>query len=200
MKFVDPTGRDDLYYDQNGKWLETIKSKSENVYIRTDDSTILLCSKKQYIDYVAAVYGETSLHQEEANAISDAIENRANYTNRTISDIVANTGIYGYNPGTIKKTKTDLEKNQDGKMLMARTAVIHSLTSNTDVSNASYFWEGLKFIDPQSRFYNKNNFYVRNGWGVTPGIDGKIRFNEVKRIGGTVFMINNPEVRKKCYP
>ena len=200
IRYIDPDGRDDLYYNESGKWIETEKSKTNKVYVKIDGVPAYLCEKEKFIDYVAAVFGETGWHQEEANAISDVIENRSVYTDRTISDIVKTTGIYGYNSDTINATNSDLEKNNNGKMLMARTAVIHSLTSNKDVSEGSYFWEGLKYINPQSPNYRSNNWFVKKGWGNTPGKNGIISYSEVKRIGGTVFMINNPDIRRKCFP
>lgn len=202
IKYIDPTGRDDLYYNEDGMWVQTVQSDTNRVFVKTGDTYTYLCEKSEFVDYVAAVFGETGLNQEEANAISDVIENRSNYTGRSISDIVANTGIYGYNPTNIAITNNKLDKNDNGKMLMARTAVIHSLTSSNDVSGGSYFWEGLTFIEPTSPNYDSSNWFVRKGWGVTPGTDdGKtISYNEVKRINGTVFMINNPSIRRACYP
>ena len=86
-------------------------------------------------------------------------------------------------------------------MKRARSAVIHSYTSSVDISENSYFWEGLTFLDPQSPNYNSNNWFVRKGWGTTPGTEtGIISYSEIKRTSNTVFMINNPAYRRQSYP
>lgn len=198
---ITPKNCGDIYYNEKGEWLETIQSETENIYLRKDSEDIYLCGKNEFIDWTAAVYGEAGPNQDEANAISDVIENRSVYTNKSISYIVANTGIYGYNPNTVSEATNNLESNQINAIKRARSAVIRSYTSNIDTSEGSYFWEGLTFIDPQSPNYNPNNWYVRKGWGTTPGTEsGIISYNEVKRIGNTVFMINNPDYRSQSYP
>ncbi|MCR5063876.1 MAG: hypothetical protein K6A89_11395 [Treponema sp.] len=194
-------GRKDIYYNEKGEWIESVDSETENIYLRINSENIYLCGKNEFIDYVAAVYGEAGPNQEEANAIADVIENRAIDTNSSISYIVANTGIYGYSQNTISAASNSLESNDETAIKRARSAVIHSYTTNIDVSGGAYFWEGLTFIDPQSPNYDSDNWYVRNGWGTTPGTEsGIIFYNEIKRTENTVFMINNPVYRRQSYP
>jgi hypothetical protein len=198
LKYTDSDGRDDVYYDLNGNYIESITSNTNNVYARhgtgTESRNTLVASNAEFVDVTATVFGETSGNQEESNAIADVIMNRVNYTGRTIHDIVQNTGFYGYNQASIDNVNNGQTSNINSVLVSARSASIDALIGNIDSSNGSYFFEGLNFITPGSSYYNANNWYVRMGWGTTIGTEsGIIHYLENIRIGGTVFMYNNPE-------
>ncbi len=110
---VDPNGRDDIYCDPMGNYLQTVTAETTNVYVRTTDPTgggrpvvsnTLVGSQAGFNTYTAAVYGETSGNAEESRGIADVIMNRAQVSGRTTTDIIQNTGIYGYNEASRSAT------------------------------------------------------------------------------------------------
>ena len=201
VKYTDPTGRDDIYYDEYGKYIETIESQTTNVYLRNEagDNT-LLTNVTEFNKFTAAVYGESSGNSAESTAIANVIMNRSDYTGRTVSDIIDNTGIYGYSEANQAIATNGTNSNSNESLTNARAGVIQALMGN-DISNGAYFFEGLTFITPESPNYNENNWFVKQGWGTTPGTAGKINYLETTRIGGTVFMQNNPQYHgNRRYP
>ena len=204
IKYIDPTGRDDLYYDVNGQYLNTVASETNDVYLRqgSDDNitNTRISTREEFNKVTAAVFGETSGNVAESNAIADVIMNRATSTGRTISDIVENTAIYGYNENSRTTTDNGVASNTDTILNTARAAAIHGYTG-TDTSSGAYFWEGTTFLDPQSKHYDPTNWFVRMGWGTTVGTTSNvISYLVTTTIGGTTFMRNNPQYRRVDYP
>ena len=204
VKYIDPTGRDDLYYDVNGRYLNTVASETNDVYLRqgSDDNitNTSISTREEFNKVTAAVFGESSGNAAESNAIADVIMNRATSTGRTISDIVENTRIYGYNENSRTTTDNGVASNTDTTLNTARAAAIHGYTG-TDTSSGAYFWEGTTFLDPQSQNYNPTNWFVRMGWGTTVGTTSNvISYLVTTTIGGTTFMRNNPQYRRVDYP
>ena len=204
IKYIDPTGRDDLYYDVNGQYLNTVASETNDVYLRqgSDDNVTntRISTREEFNKVTAAVFGESSGNAAESNAIADVIMNRATSTGRTISDIVENTGIYGYNENSRTTTDNGVASNTDTTLNTARAAAIHGYTG-TDTSSGAYFWEGTTFLDPQSQNYNPTNWFVRMGWGTTVGTTSNvISYLVTTTIGRTTFMRNNPQYRRVDYP
>ncbi|WP_253714844.1 RHS repeat-associated core domain-containing protein [Treponema sp. OMZ 803] len=204
IKYIDPTGRDDLYYDVNGQYLNTVASETNDVYLRqgSDDNitNTRISTREEFNKVTAAVFGETSGNVAESNAIADVIMNRATSTGRTISDIVENTAIYGYNENSRTTTDNGVASNTNTILNTARAAAIHGYTG-TDTSSGAYFWEGTTFLDPQSKHYDPTNWFVRMGWGTTVGTTSNvISYLVTTTIGGTTFMRNNPQYRRVDYP
>jgi len=204
IKYIDPTGRDDLYYDVNGQYLNTVASETNDVYLRqgSDDNitNTRISTREEFNKVTAAVFGETSGNVAESNAIADVIMNRATSTGRTISDIVENTAIYGYNENSRTTTDNGVASNTNTILNTARAAAIHGYTG-TDTSSGAYFWEGTTFLDPQSKHYDPTNRFVRMGWGTTVGTTSNvISYLVTTTIGGTTFMRNNPQYRRVDYP
>jgi hypothetical protein len=143
VKYTDPDGRDDIHYDINGNYIETITSDTNNVYARQgttmESRNTFVASISEFVDVVATVVGETGGNREESNAIADVIINRVDYTGRTIHDIVQNTGFFGYTQGSINKVNNGQTSNADNVLVGARAAAIDAFIGNTDSSNGSYF-------------------------------------------------------------
>lgn len=94
-----------------------------------------------------------------------------------------------------------MKSNNNPRLNQARAGTIHALTGGGDLSGGAYFWEGLTFIESGSPNYNPSNWFVRSGWGTTPGANGQVNYLETMRSGGTVFMSNNTELHgNRLYP
>jgi len=204
VKYRDPDGRDDNYYDSNGNYLETIQSETSDVYLRSNTGeNTRITTVAEFNKFSAAVFGESSGNVSESAAIAHVIMNRSKAPGRirSISQIIDEPNQFvGYTPDTQAVADNGAILNTSQKLVNSRAGVIHAFTEN-DTSNGSYFHEGLKFLLPESPYYNPDNYYVRKGWGTTPGADGRINFLENTRIGGTVFMRNNPEYHgNRRYP
>lgn len=188
----------------DGQYLNTVASETNDVYLRqgSDDNitNTRISTREEFNKVTAAVFGESSGNAAESNAIADVIMNRATSTGRTISDIVENTGIYGYNENSRTTTDNGVASNTDTTLNTARAAAIHGYTG-TDTSSGAYFWEGTTFLDPQSQNYNPTNWFVRMGWGTTVGTTSNvISYLVTTTIGRTTFMRNNPQYRRVDYP
>jgi hypothetical protein len=111
----------------------------------------------------------------------------------TYAETVAEAKVKGYTTKNSNAVEDGMASNDSAHLLKARAAAIDAFYGTTDSSMGSYFWEGLTFITPGSPNYDPNNWYVRRGWGTNPGRTGEIHFLENTRLGGTVFMRNNPQ-------
>ena len=210
VRYVDLLGLDDVFYDVNGLYVKSEKAETNNVYYQrptginsgkfiTED--ILIGTQDMFDEYVGTVYGEGSDNRMELFAIANVIKNQADYSGKTIHEIFQEGKIYGYTNGNIGFAKTRATINSNTKLNVSRQAVVNALRNGRDYSNGSYFWEGLTFITSDSKNFNPGNWYVKQGWGTNRGtVSKRINYCEVIRYGGTVFMINNPEYRKVCYP
>ena len=190
--------------DADGQYLNTVASETNDVYLRqgSDDNitNTRISTREEFNKVTAAVFGESSGNAAESNAIADVIMNRATSAGRTISDIVENTGTYGYNENSRTTTDNGVASNTDTTLNTARAAAIHGYTG-TDTSSGAYFWEGTTFLDPQSQNYNPTNWFVRMGWGTTVGTTSNvISYLVTTTIGRTTFMRNNPQYRRVDYP
>jgi RHS repeat-associated protein len=201
VKYTDPDGRDDVYYNTSGQYVETIQSETSDVYLRgTTGENTRITTASEFNKFTAAVLGESSGNATESEALEHVIMNRSGYTGRSISDIIDNTGIYGYTGTNQTVADNGATSDNNTNLANARAGVIHAFTGN-DTSNGAYFWEGTTFLNPESPLYNQNNWFVRSGWGTTPGTDGIINYLETTTIGGTVFMYNNPQYHgNRRYP
>jgi hypothetical protein len=196
VKYTDPDGRDDQYYNASGQYIETVQSETSDVYLRTgsgeDVTNTRITTAAEFNKFTAAVFGESSGNATESEAIAHVIMNRSDYTGRSIDNIIDNSGIYGYTNANQVVADNGATSNNNTNLVNARAGVIHAFTGN-DTSNGAYFWEGTAFLTPESPLYNQNNWFVRSGWGTTPGTGGIINYLETTTIGGTVFMRNNPQ-------
>jgi len=209
MKYVDPTGEDDQYYELDGSFIRTVEAETDNTYVEYTEVNEqneaeliqeLVGTTKDFDAMVAAVYAESSGDSTESFAIASVIENRLDITDKEVIDILENTGIYDYK-STEYNSVHGSRSNDDSKLNTVRAATINALTDGKDFSKGAYFWEGLTFIDSSSSAYNKENWFVRKGWGTTAGTDGSINYLETTRHGGTVFLRNNPALHgKRRYP
>jgi RHS repeat-associated protein len=81
VKLVDPDGRDDDYYDFNGKYLRTVVSDTNNVYAceitNNGIYTVLVGTREEFNRVVALIYAEAS-HTDiaEEKAMGEVIFNR----------------------------------------------------------------------------------------------------------------------------
>jgi len=209
VKYVDPTGEDDQYYAPDGTYLRTVESETENTYVEQQilyknggaEVTQTLVGTTEDVDAMAAtVFAESSGDKSESYGIASVIDNRVESTGKSIKDVLANTGIYGYGSPSYDSVHGK-RGNDNSKLKTAYAATINALTGGDDHSGGAHFWEGLTFIEPSSSNYNPNNWFVQKGWGNTAGTGGGINYLETTRHGGTVFLKNNPALHgSRRYP
>jgi RHS repeat-associated protein len=201
VKLVDPDGRDDEIYDLSGNHIRTVESDTNHVYVQKPnirhgyDLVQLDVDVAEFNIMVTAVYGEAQANgpQEEANAIADVVKNVSDYRTLSLVETMTKAGVKGYTPENITAVESGMTSNNSAHLRKARAAAIDAFYGTIDSSLGSYFWEGLTFLTPGSPYYDPDNWYVQRGWGTTPGQTGEIHFLENTRLGGTVFMRNNPQ-------
>ncbi len=194
---------DGIYYLENGKYIATVGQNPEDIYTMHGTQSVYVCNKTDFDNMTAAVVGEASVQNilEEANAIADVIMNCSKYAKVSTTSILEEGKIYGWNEDSRNRAKKEMYKNADKGILNARAAIIDAYIGTVDSSKGAYFWEGSVYLNPKSSYYSTNNWYVKSGWGTTPGTEsGIINYLETTRLGGTIFLKNNPEYRGASYP
>ena len=180
----------------NGNNLEDYKVWDEDdhtVYlVREDGSMMQVGAEDDFNQMAATIYAESSGNETESMAIGNVIQNRADYTGNSTSDIIETTGIYGYGSNNYNQVY-GATNNENTNYVTARASAINAMMGGNDYSNAAYFWEATTYITPGLRNYDTGNFFVRMGWGNNVGTtSGIINYNVATTIGATTFMINNP--------
>lgn len=158
VKYVDPTGCDDLYYDENGNYLTTANSETSNIYMTKDQVNTLVGTQSDFEKMTAALYGEATNDLDEMQAIGDVIMNRAEYANTSANTEIEKDGqVNGYNASSRKTVTDNLLLNSDSKLNNARNAAMSTiLGTSRGKSNGAYYWDGK---DIQT---NKH----RTKWGI----------------------------------
>ena len=184
LKYVDPFGLDKVYYGVNGNHLETIEDDDiSEVYVRGDqfeNGEYLLGTEDEFNQFVATVYSESSGDITESAAIANVINNRSQHSGRSISDIIENTRIYGYNNNDYNRVFGSTS-NAESRLVGSRAGVINSLRGGPDYSGGAYFWEGTGFL--------RSGYFVK-GLNANPAV-----WNIIMTLGGnrgTTFMKYNP--------
>ena len=214
--FIDPNGEDVWTYDLDGNLVSyqeddevhEIYYQQQNEDGETED--VLLGSGEEFTTefhtYVGTVYAESSGDQTESAAIADVINNRAESSDQSITEVIQNTGIYGYESDAYDSYQDNRNENGNSNQRNAVSGVIDVYTGGEDQSQGAYFWEGYTFINPESRNFNENNWFVRSGYSYNTnlvGTNGQINYlsTPARRIGGTVFFRNNPRIHgNRQYP
>ena len=149
----------------------------------------------------ATLYAEAGYktpNSTESAAIYDVIENRSKVRNNTIMEIIKRGDIYGYGSRDYKiaLAKGKGYEKKDYNVLRhnsARIGAILGITTSTDYSQGSYFWEATIYIDNPTKY--PNNYFNKEGHGTTVGTRSKqITFFYTTRIGETQFMKYNPDI------
>jgi len=158
VKYVDPTGCDDLYYDENGNYLTTANSETSNIYMTKDQVNTLVGTQSDFEKMTAALYGEATNDLDEMQAIGDVIMNRAEYANTSANTEIEKDGqVNGYNASSRKTVTDNRLLNSDSKLNNARNAAMSTiLGTSRGKSNGAYYWDGK---DIQT---NKH----RTKWGI----------------------------------
>lgn len=79
VKYTDPTGRDDLYYDANGQYLNTVASETTNIYMTNNKTHSLVGTQSDFEEMTAALYGEATNNLDEMQAIGDVITRKSTF-------------------------------------------------------------------------------------------------------------------------
>ena len=155
---MDPTGCDDLYYDANGQYLNTVASETTNIYMTNNKTHSLVGTQSDFEEMTAALYGEATNNLDEMQAIGDVIMNRAEYANTSANiEIEKEDQVNGYNPSSQKATSDGRASNSDSKLNNARNAAMSTMMGTSrGKSNGAYYWDGK---DMQT---NKH----RTKWGI----------------------------------
>ncbi|WP_225969053.1 RHS repeat-associated core domain-containing protein, partial [Treponema pedis] len=158
IKYIDPTGCDDLYYDANGEYLKTVTSKTTNIYLLNNDSSTLIGTQADFEMMTAALYGEATNNLDEMQAIGDVIMNRAEYANTSANtEIEKKDQVNGYNPSSQKVTSDGRASNSNSKLNNARNAAMSTMMGTSrGKSNGAYYWDGK---DIQTNEH-------RTAWGI----------------------------------
>jgi len=157
IKYIDPTGCDDLYYDEYGNYLKTEISDTTNVYLSNNGSDTLVGSQTDFDTMTAALYGEGTDNLDEMQAIGDVIMNRAEFMGTSAgTEITAAGQVNGYNASSRKAVADGQTSNENSKLNTARNAAITTiLGTSRGKSNGAYYWDGADIT------YNSH----RN-WGI----------------------------------
>ena len=144
IKYIDPTGRDDLYYDANGQYLNTVASETTNIYMTNNKTHSLVGAQSDFEEMTAALYGEATNNLDEMQAIGDVIMNRAEYANTSANiEIEKEDQVNGYNPSSQKATSDGRASNSDSKLNNARNAAMSTMMGTSrGKSNGAYYWDG----------------------------------------------------------
>ena len=224
IRYVDPTGCDDLYYDENGNYLKTSISKTTFVHVPKDGQDSILASIYDFETMTAALYGEGSsnVNLEEMQAIGDVIMNRAKSVGTHPYLIIQSDGqVNGWNPNSKKATLDGRTLNTDNKLVTARKATITTMQgSSRGLSNGAYFWDGEDIKSPKNPhssvwgyfytdsahdIYNTGNklfpektLYFELENGERGGKRGSFThiLDSTNAIGGTIFWKYNEDWKK----
>jgi RHS repeat-associated protein len=197
--FIDPNG-ESISVDSTGAATHADDDIDEvyywdsasGEYATLQDSDGNNITQSAFLEFVATVYAETGGDENETYAISSVIVNRAVDEDTDVSDIIENTGIFGYRSDRYDNVVSSYENN-NSVLMESRLGAINALTGGTDHSNSAYFGGASTFLNPNSQNFNSGNWFVRMGWGTTNGTEsGVIHYQETTTQGATVFMRNNP--------
>ena len=157
VRYIDPTGRDDLYYDENGNYLKSVKTKFTNVYLTKNNCNTLIGSQSYFDLITAALYGEGTENLDEMQAIGDAIMNRVEFMGTCARvEIMAKDQVNGYNETSKAVTSNGRTSNENSKLNTARNAAITTiLGTSRGKSNGAYYWDGDDIT------YNSHRY-----WGI----------------------------------
>ena len=215
VRYIDPTGRDDLYYDENGNYLKSVKTKFTNVYLTKNNCNTLIGSQSYFDLITAALYGEGTENLDEMQAIGDAIMNRVEFMGTCARvEITAPRQVKGYNETSKAVTSNGRTSNENSKLNTARNAAITTiLGTSRGKSNGAYYWDGaditynphrywgIHYTDPNHDIYGTGDTtggpYV-NHWEYNDGRPPKLRgicnqkLDSTAAYGGTIFWKLNP--------
>ena len=144
IKYIDPTGRDDLYYDANGQYLNTVASETTNIYMTNNKTHTLVGTQSDFEKMTAALYGEAINNLDEMQAIGDVIMNRAEYAGTSANaEIDKPKQVNGYKTSSQKVTSDGRTSNSNSKLNNSRNATISTmLGTSRGKSNGAYYWDG----------------------------------------------------------
>ena len=153
IKYIDPTGRDDLYYDENGSYIKTVTSESTNVYLSNNNIDTLVGTQSDFEMMAAALYGEATNNLDEMQAIGDVIMNRAEFMGTSARNEISASGqVNGYNETSRAAISNGRTSNEDSKLNNARNAAITTiLGTSSGKSNGAYYWDGADITSNSHR-------------------------------------------------
>lgn len=213
MKYTDPTGRDDLYYDANGQYLNTVASETTNIYMTNNKTHSLVGIQSDFEEMTAALYGEATNNLDEMQAIGDVIMNRAEYAETSANiEIEKENQVNGYNASSKKITSDGRTSNSNSKLNNARNAAMSTiLGSSRGKSNGAYYWDGedigtnthntdwgIHYTDSAHDIYGTGDSTVgpfQEYWypsGAKRGTPWDHKLDSTAAYGGTIFWKLNP--------
>ncbi|WP_253692045.1 MULTISPECIES: RHS repeat-associated core domain-containing protein [unclassified Treponema] len=213
IKYVDPTGCDDLYYDENGNYLTTANSETSNIYMTRDQVNTLVGTQSDFEKMTAALYGEATNDLDEMQAIGDVIMNRAEYANTSANtEIEKNGQVNGYNASSRKTVTDNRLLNSDSKLNNARNAAMSTILGTTrGKSNGAYYWDGADIQTNEHKtewgihYTNQNHDIYGTGdstvgpfqehWypsGANRGTPWNHKLDSTAAYGGTIFWKLSP--------
>ena len=217
ISYIDPNGRDDLYYDDTGNYLKTVTSETTNVYMTKGESNTLIGSQSDYEMMTAALYGESTENLDEMQAIGDVIMNRAEYSGTSASSEITAAGqVNGYNSGSINTTSDNRTSNTNSKLVTARQAAMTTiLGTSRGKSNGAYYWDGsdiasnshktswgIHYTDSSHDIYGTGDSLLgpfQEHWqpsGKNRGDPWDHKLDSTAAYGGTIFWKLNDTYRK----
>ena len=183
VRYIDPTGRDDLYYDENGNYLKSVKTKFTNVYLTKNNCNTLIGSQSYFDLITAALYGEGTENLDEMQAIGDAIMNRVEFMGTCARvEITMPRQVKGYNETSRAATSNGRTSNENSKLNTARNAAITTiLGTSRGKSNGAYYWDGadIAITDRSNPLWNEHR-----DWGLHFSESGHDIYNIGDTTGG----------------
>ncbi len=232
MNFIDPFGllETDYYDAETGEHLEHVDDGIDeaiairrNVYdaLKEDGNLTNADSKavggqslgknSDFEMIAATLYAEAGYvnpNSEESAAIYDVLENRSDESDKEVTDLIKESGVYGYGSKDYKIAKAKGKGYKKGQYSESRHnaarkgAMMGILTNNSsfDYSQGAYFWDASRYLNNPLTY--KSNFFNQYGHGNTVGTLSKnITFSYTTKIGATQFMKYNPKIHpNKTWP
>ncbi len=213
IKYIDPTGRDDLYYDANGQYLNTVASETTNIYMTNNKTHTLVGTQSDFEKMTAALYGEAINNLDEMQAIGDVIMNRAEYAGTSANaEIDKPKQVNGYKTSSQKVTSDGRTSNSNSKLNNSRNATISTmLGTSRGKSNGAYYWDGddiqtnehktdwgIHYTNPAHDIYGTGDSKVgpfQAYWkpsGAKRGAPWDHKLDSTAAYGGTIFWKLNP--------
>ena len=155
LRYTDPTGLDQQYWNLNGKLDHTVQSKDTNAVflihpegdpVQLNDNKGNPFSIEGFHELTGTLYNEMDAEQQnptEAAGIYSVLENRGSVTGKDTLTEAREGKIYGNTDKYGNKVWTNIDKKGvDQDRLAAATQGLIMGIMNPDYSKGAYFWDG----------------------------------------------------------